>query len=76
MIIANIEKQGSDSTYKVDITAKNDSKYIESDVRIVELDGHIFKVKKVFATEGRTILEGVVSMLLDRMERQEQMQHI
>ena len=71
MIIANKENISDIASKNEANVTKQDSKYIESDVRIVEIDGHIFRVKKIFATEGRTILEGVVSMLLDRMERQE-----
>ncbi len=43
--------------------------YIESDIKILELDGQIFRIKKIFAPVGSTILDGVVSMLLDMMEQ-------
>ena len=74
MIIEN--KLGESDFYsgKEKIT-NHDSKFVESDMKIVELDGQIFRVKKIFATEGRTILEGVVSMLLDRMENQDKIGH-
>ncbi len=71
MIIAN-----NNSITETDVVVgdkKFDSDFIESEVKVIEMDGHVFRVKKVFAKEGRTILENVVSMLLDKMDQQDKL---
>ena len=41
----------------------------------MEIDGNIFIIKREFSSSGMTILDGIISMLLDKMEEQEKNYH-
>ena len=51
------------------------SKKYQENTKTVEIDGNIFIIKREFAKSGRTILDGIISMLLDKMEEQEKNYH-
>lgn len=44
----------------------------EPNVRVYEIKGCTFKVRREFEQGGTTILEQIISLLLDIMEKQEQ----
>ena len=51
------------------------SKKYQENTKTVEIDGNIFVIKREFSKSGRTILDGIISMLLDKMEEQEKNYH-
>ncbi|MCI6716574.1 MAG: hypothetical protein SOZ32_02470 [Bacilli bacterium] len=51
------------------------SKNYQENTRTVEIDGNIFIIKREFSSSGMTILDGIISMLLDKMEEQEKNYH-
>lgn len=51
------------------------SKNYQENTKTVEIDGNIFIIKREFSSTGRTILDGIISMLLDKMEEQEKNYH-
>lgn len=51
------------------------SKNYQENTRTVEIDGNIFIIKREFSSSGMTILDGIISMLLDKMEEQEKKYH-
>lgn len=51
------------------------SKNYQENTKTVEIDGNIFIIKREFSSSGMTILDGIISMLLDKMEEQEKNYH-
>ena len=51
------------------------SKNYQENNRTVEIDGNIFIIKREFSSSGMTILDGIIRMLLDKMEGQEKNYH-
>lgn len=49
----------------------NNNDQNQDNLRIIEIDGNIFMIKREFARSGRTVLDGIICMLLDKMEEQE-----
>ena len=64
-LIIEINNNASEST---NTTSNHELEGYSSDVMVYEMDGHVFKVRTVFAKGGRTILENIISYLLDKME--------
>lgn len=51
------------------------SKTYQENTRTVEIDGNIFIIKREFSSSGMTILDGIISMLLDKLDEQEKNYH-